>query len=143
MPNHGPKNDDIFIRSLKIGNKTVLDAACNLKVNTIRSTGNQTVRGNSCVTGTVLTDNIEEKTFNQGVTITGNVFGTKYITATQKFLGDIKGKVCDFNNNQVVGNQQNPIGNIGLDSSSSNISPTVNMIMQVLRNHGLMATTPP
>lgn len=83
---------------------------------------------NMCVNGVLKTDYIAEKTAAHGVVI-------------QHDLCLDSGKVLKVNGTQVVGSQQAPIGDVNT-SNLTEVGNGVNSILQILRNHGLIASPP-
>lgn len=121
--------DLLTCNGIMVKGKQVFNSAGELTVSaTIVDTS--TVSGNSTVCGTILTDNLSEKTAQNGITVTGNLL--------------VSGEVCLFSSGRikigvypVVSARQADIAKAN-GTIVGNVSATANLIIDALRAHGLI-----
>lgn len=158
MSNFGPLCRDLIGCNLQVKGKTVIDESGNFKTPGALVSKSLTSRGNTTVCGKLVTDNIEPKTSGGNVSMNGNVTICGNITLGNVVPKDgsnvsVNGNVSVDGNisvngnvsvddsyyvggSQVVTSPQNDPGNS--DATLQNTSDTCNLILQVLRTHGLI-----
>ena len=121
MSNFGPLCRDLIGCNVQIKGKKVIDESGNFKTPGALTSKTLTSRGDTTVCGNLLADNISPKTSGGPVTVNGNVSvnGSYYVNGVQ-----------------VVTDPQTDPGNS--DATLQNTSDTCNLILQVLRTHGLI-----
>lgn len=128
-----PQIGDVICKGILIKGKQLVNADGNLITPEINAT-NASISGNLTVCDTVFLDAIDDKSGN-GVNFNGDICLSS-------------GLVMKVNNVQVVGSQQgyvsclNPVP-VFAASSLTNVTQTVNTIIERLRAHGLIVPTPP
>lgn len=126
--NHGPLCRDIIGCNVQIKGKKVIDESGNFKTSGSLTSASVTSRGNTTVCGNLLADHVTEKTLGHGVSISANVSASGLINTNQSY---------HVNGVQVVTFPQVDPGNA--NATVQNVSDTCNLILQVLRNHGLVS----
>jgi len=69
-----------------------------------------------------------------------NVSGNVTVEGPEKFIGNLRGQICDVNGELIIDTRQGAIPSVTANSATSNVSSTINLILNVLRQHNLIAS---